>query len=165
MELLLLRHGIAEEPGIRFPVDFDRPLTAEGRTRMELEAKTISRLWLPDMILSSPLVRARQTAEIVARACGIDGFAFSETLAKDDYDGLFAAVRDLNVQRVVAVGHQPLLSEALSYALTGSTTSVRSTVKKGAGALVGFDGPPKAGAGWLEWLIQPAVLRSLAASG
>ncbi len=164
MELLLLRHGIAEDQGAKYPADFDRPLTTEGRARMLAEAAAIRRIWLPDAILTSPLVRARQTAEVLARACGIDGIAVSETLAAHNFDELFEAVGKLGARRVIAVGHEPLLSGTLSYALTGSETVVRSTFKKGAAALIGFDGEPKAGAGWLEWLIQPAVLRSLAPS-
>lgn len=164
MELMLLRHGIAEDQGVQYPADFDRPLTTEGRARMVAEAAAIRRIWLPDAIISSPLVRARQTAEVVARACGIDGIALSDTLAAREFDAFFAAVAALGARRVVAVGHEPLLSSTLSYALTGSETAVRSTFKKGAAALIGFDGDPVSGGGWLEWLIQPAVLRSIAAS-
>lgn len=164
MELLLLRHGIAEDQGVRYPADFDRPLTTEGRARMVTEAAAIRHTWLPDAIISSPLVRARQTAEVVARACGIDGIALSDTLAERDFDAFFAAAAGLGSRRVLAVGHEPLLSMTLSYALTGSEVAVRSTFKKGAAALIGFDAEPRAGAGWLEWLIQPAVLRSLAPS-
>lgn len=164
MELLLLRHGIAEDQGVQYPADFDRPLTTEGRARMVAEAAAIRRIWLPDAIISSPLVRARQTAEVVARACGIDGIALSETLAAPDFDELFTVIAGLGARRVVAVGHEPLLSSTLSYALTGSAKGLRSTFKKGAAALIGFDAEPRAGAGWLEWLIQPAVLRSIASS-
>lgn len=164
MELMLLRHGIAEDQGAKFPADFDRPLTAEGRIRMTAEANAIRKAWLPDAILTSPLVRARQTAELVARACGVDGIAVTDTLTGKNYDEMFAAVAALRAQRVVAVGHEPHLSMAMSYALTGSETAVRSTFKKGAAAVIAFDKEPKAGAGWLEWLIQPALLRSLAPS-
>lgn len=160
--MLLLRHGIAEDQGVRYPADFDRPLTADGRAKMTSEAKAIAKLWLPDAIISSPLVRARQTAEIVARACGIDGIALDESLAEHNFDAVFEAAARLNVRRVVAVGHEPLLSMTLSYALTGDTGAVRSTFKKGTAAVVGFDGPPRRGEGWLELLVQPATLRAFA---
>lgn len=162
MELLLLRHGTAEDQGVKYPADFDRPLTTDGRAKMTSEAKAIAKLWLPDAILSSPLVRARQTAEIVARACGIDGIALDESLAERDFDAVFEAAEKLKVRRVVAVGHEPLLSMTLSYALTGDTDAVRSTFKKGTAAVIGFDGTPRKGEGWLEMLIQPAALRAFA---
>ena len=162
MELLLVRHGIAEDQGARFPADFDRPLTSDGRARMVVEGAALRGLWLPDAIITSPLVRARQTAEILARACGIDGISVSDSLAERDFDDVFAAVTKLGVRRVAAVGHEPLLSMTLSIALTGSPGTVRSTFKKGAAALIGFDGDAKAGEGWLEWLLQPAALRALA---
>lgn len=159
MEVLLLRHAIAEDRGVKYPDDFDRPLTGDGREKMTAEAKSLAKLWLPDAILSSPLVRARQTAEILARACGIDGIALDESLAEDDFDAVLAAIGSMKVRRVAAVGHEPWMGMTLSYALTGDALAVRSTFKKGAAALIGFDGEPKAGEGWLEWLMQPAQLR------
>ena len=67
MSCYFLRHGIAVEPGAWSGNDFDRPLTREGATRMEREAKGIAELSLDlDCIVTSPLLRAKQTAEIVA---------------------------------------------------------------------------------------------------
>src|SRR5262245_29314051 len=68
-QLLLIRHGVAEERGPAWPDDAKRPLTEEGIERLQKSARGLERLdvWI-DIILTSPLVRARQTADIVASA-------------------------------------------------------------------------------------------------
>ena len=69
MNCYFLRHGIAVEPEAWSGNDFERPLTRDGHTRMEREAKAIAELSLDlDAIVTSPLLRAKQTAEIVAAA-------------------------------------------------------------------------------------------------
>src|SRR5947209_13148449 len=68
-ELYLVRHGVAEERGEKWPDDTKRPLTADGVERMRKAARGLERLDVQlDVILSSPLVRARQTAEILSSA-------------------------------------------------------------------------------------------------
>ena len=70
-ELYLVRHGLAEERGEKWPDDTKRPLTEEGIVRMRKAARGLARLGVAvDVVLTSPLVRARQTADIVA--AGID---------------------------------------------------------------------------------------------
>ncbi|HUR33384.1 MAG TPA: histidine phosphatase family protein, partial [Vicinamibacterales bacterium] len=69
VELYLIRHAVAEERGDRWPDDAKRPLSDDGVTRMRKAAKGLVRLGLRlDVVLASPLVRTRQTAEIVAAA-------------------------------------------------------------------------------------------------
>src|SRR5262245_56535456 len=68
-ELYLIRHGIAEERSDAWPDDAKRPLTDQGMSRMRKAARGLERLGVSfDVVLTSPLVRARQTAEIVASA-------------------------------------------------------------------------------------------------
>ena len=68
-ELYLIRHGLAEERGPAWPDDTKRPLTEQGFSRLRRTGRALVRLGLtPDVVLTSPLVRARQTAEIVAGA-------------------------------------------------------------------------------------------------
>ena len=68
-ELYLVRHGLAEERGEAWPDDTKRPLTEEGMSRLRRAAHALARLELPaDVVLTSPLVRTRQTAEILAGA-------------------------------------------------------------------------------------------------
>ena len=71
-ELYLIRHGFAEERGPAWPDDNKRPLTDHGISRLRRAGRALARLGLtPDVVLTSPLVRARQTAEIVARELGL----------------------------------------------------------------------------------------------
>src|SRR5215510_7865710 len=68
-ELYLIRHAIAEERGDAWPDDAKRPLSDEGTSRMRKAARGLERLGVSlDVVLTSPLVRTRQTAEIVAAA-------------------------------------------------------------------------------------------------
>ncbi len=67
IELYLIRHGVAEERGEAWPDDFKRPLTADGMSRLRKSVRGLARLGVSfDVIVTSPLVRTRQTAEAVA---------------------------------------------------------------------------------------------------
>ena len=83
MNLYLLRHGIAVEPGtIGYEPDSERPLTAKGKTRLRTAACAMEALGLSfDLILSSPFLRAKQTAELVAKDLKLrKKLAFSDDL-------------------------------------------------------------------------------------
>lgn len=163
MRICLVRHAIAAEPGLPgFSDDFSRPLTAKGRTRMEEGARGLRRILAPDVILTSPLTRARETAEILAGAYGITDVEESVLLAARDYASLIELVRGFDVETVMTVGHAPFTSELLSLLLTGEAKRLDVVVKKGAAALVSFDGQAAIGSGTLEWVIQPAGLRAIA---
>lgn len=165
MQLCLVRHAVAEERGPRWPDDRLRPLTAEGRERMRPAAAGIAVLVQPGHVLTSPLVRARQTAAIVAEAFGNVPVIETDALADGDHDALLAAARATRGETVAAVGHEPWLSEAVSYFLTGSGASASIRFKKGAAALLSFPGEAGPGRATLEWLIQPAGLRAIGRSG
>ena len=165
MELLIVRHAIAVERGdAAFANDDERPLTPEGIHKFRAAARGLRGLGVkPDRIVTSPLVRARQTAEILrdATATRVD-LDFSKRLAPGgDYAALLQEIGALGVERVAAVGHEPHLSGFLSYCLVGGSARGSFLLKKGAAALVLFDGPPAAGAGTLEWLLQPGALREM----
>ena len=69
MQLILMRHALAEERSDRWPDDGKRPLTKEGERKHRSISEALRRMGVAfDEILSSPLVRARQTADITARA-------------------------------------------------------------------------------------------------
>lgn len=156
-----MRHGIAAERGAGV-ADDDRELTERGRARMELGAAGLSRILHADVILTSPLVRAVQTAEILMDALGLRGITKTEALAWGDDERLFQELSALGDARVIAVGHEPHMSRTLSLALTGEHGQVRSVFKKGGAALVSFEGTPEHGRGWLEWMLPPSALRGLA---
>ena len=162
MQLCLVRHAIAGERGPAWPDDRLRPLTPEGEAKMREAALGLRLLFVPDAILSSPLLRAIQTAEILCDAFAIKGLHISDALASGDNDALLADVSSARSERVLAVGHEPFMSAAISFALTGSDSALRLTCKKGSAALLSFEGAPEAASASLEWLLQPAALRRAA---
>ena len=115
-ELYLIRHAIAEERGEKWPDDNKRPLTEEGIARMRKAARGLARVGVTlDAVLTSPLVRARQTAEIVAAASDSKPPLVNvESLTPDG--GYAAIVADLEKHarkavRIALVGHEPLMGE------------------------------------------------------
>jgi phosphohistidine phosphatase len=158
MELYLLRHGIAADVGPKGSGDAGRTLTEEGIGKMQEEARGLRLLGLrPDVLLSSPLVRARQTAEIVGRALNIemqlaDALAPGCDLAR--LRGLLGEHR--GAERVMIVGHEPDFSE-LAGTLTGGS---RVLLKKGGLARVDA-AVLEQDSGVLVWLLAPRILRGI----
>ncbi len=155
MRLYILRHGIAEERG-GIP-DGERRLTPEGIEKMQREARAFVRIGVdPEAIVTSPLVRAMETAEIVADALGLrDVLRVDDRLAGGfglgDLQDIVAA--DPRVQRWMLVGHEPTLS-MLGRVLTGGSAI---DLKKG-GLIVVETDRIEPGAGYLKWVLAPAVL-------
>jgi phosphohistidine phosphatase len=161
-ELYLVRHGLAEERGDMWPDDSKRPLTEEGMSRMRKAVRGLARLGVSlDAVLTSPLVRARQTAEIVAG--GLDprpSVVNVESLAPD---GTYTAVvadleKHARKTRIGLVGHEPAIGE-LAARLIGSRHPI--AFKKGAVCRIDVDQIPPGGPGDLQWLLTPKILRSL----
>ena len=161
-ELYLIRHGLAEERGDEWPDDNKRPLTDEGISRMRKAARGLARLGMTvDIVLSSPLVRARQTAELVA--AGLDPRPSLVNIDSLAPDGSYAAiVADLEKHgrkpRIALVGHEPAIGE-LAARLIGSRHALE--FKKGAVCRIDLDELPPAGPGDLRWMLTPKILRSL----
>ncbi len=109
MRLYFLRHGQAGDKDTWPGDDFQRPLTAGGRAEMEAAANGLRALNLkPNVVLSSPLVRARQTAEIAAQAFGMAITEAAPLAPGCDLDGLADALRPYRqVDEVLIVGHEP----------------------------------------------------------
>jgi phosphohistidine phosphatase len=164
MELCLVRHAIGEERGPRWPDDRLRPLSPEGIERMEQAARGLRKFWRPEAILTSPLVRARQTAEIIAEAMGGPAPRDTNTLATGDDDGLLKAVNAAGAGRVLAVGHEPTISMTLAFLLAGDDMAFRVEFKKGAAAMVVFPARAAGGTGMLAWHLPPAAMRAMAGS-
>lgn len=112
-------------------------------------------------VLSSPLLRARQTAEILMEVFEIEDLHLSDALATGDDRQLLADLEALGASRAFAVGHEPHMSRTLSHLVTGDPDCISSVFKKGASALVTFPGALAPGRAHLEWLLQPAALRAL----
>lgn len=165
MQLCLVRHAIAVERGSGpYEDDRARPLTPEGRKRMREAVAGLKQLFTPELILTSPVLRARQTAEILESAFKtpvrvLDG------LGNGDHHLVISSCAALREASVLLVGHEPWMSELLSLLTTGEASSLASVFRKGAAALVSTFGPPAPGNATLEWLIQPGALRRIGAAG
>ncbi len=166
MDIYVLRHGRAGERGPAFPDDSERPLTDDGRARVEEVAKGLLALDVRyDRILTSPFARARETAEIVARIHGTDGAL--EVLEELSQGGgpervLRALRRDhAEAEALLLVGHEPDLGQLVARLLTGANDGVAVTLKKGGLAKVSMPSLAPRARGTLEWLLTPKQLRGL----
>jgi len=161
-ELYLVRHGVAEERGDAWPDDTKRPLTAEGMSRMRKAARGLARLGVGlDVVFTSPLVRARQTAEILAGELEPrPPLVTIDSLAPDASYAALAADLEKHARkpRIGLVGHEPAIGE-LAARLIGSRHSIE--FKKGAICRIDVADLPPAGPGDLRWLLTPKILRSL----
>jgi phosphohistidine phosphatase len=162
VKLLIVRHAIAVERGTPGIPDDERRLTPEGKKRFRKAARGLARLVpRPDALLTSPLPRARETAEIAARAWGRVPVKSVEALQGGDTAALEAALGSRGNDALVAiVGHEPHLS-ALLARLLDSRRADRVAFRKGGAALVEVPGPLTDG-GHLLWFLPPKVLRQLA---
>jgi phosphohistidine phosphatase len=162
MRLVMIRHAVAVPRGTPDMPDDERPLTPRGRKRFREAARGLAALTKrPDALLSSPLPRARQTADIAARAWGKVKVAEIPALAGGTFEDLAVALAPFGPKDSVAiVGHEPDLSEVLAR-LLGTPMADRLTFRKGGVALVEVPGPLQEG-GNLVWYLSPRVLRALA---
>ncbi len=163
LELYLVRHGIAEERGEDWPDDSKRPLTSAGMAKLRKEARGLVALGVEiDQIITSPLVRTRQTADILGEALkNKPGVAASDALAPA---GTPAAVmqeiaRHVRKGRIALVGHEPNLGE-LAAQLIGAKAPLE--FKKGGVCRIDFEMLPPKGLGSLRWFVLPKMLRGLA---
>lgn len=162
MKLLIVRHAAAVPRGTPGIADDDRPLTPRGKTKFRVAAKGLARIVdRPDLLLTSPLPRAKATAEIAALAFKRVEPRIEPALAGETVEGIVAALRKLPAAQTVAiVGHEPVLSALLAHFL-GVARPERVPFKKGGAALVDLPEGPGA-TGRLVWFLKPRILRALA---
>lgn len=160
MLLYIVRHAYAGERGDpRYPNDALRPLTKEGRRRFRCSVrKLVRRGFAPRLVVTSPLVRCAQTAEILVENCyESPELVELELLAPGaQLEPLVAWTRDRDMSEVAWVGHAPdvdLLAAGLI-----STPDAGIRFAKGAVAAIEFDGSLAAGEGQLRWLITAKML-------
>jgi phosphohistidine phosphatase len=171
IELYLMRHGIAADLGEAGVFkDADRPLTLEGRARMKQATGGIRKLDLKfNLILTSPLLRARQTAEAVAEVLDLQhkvkvleslapGRAFIEGAGR--HAEIFLELGAYQFDRALLIGHMPDLSELASFLLTGNR-NLNVEFKKGSLCAIEVASLPPRGPGLLRWLMTPKQLRLL----
>jgi phosphohistidine phosphatase len=159
MELYIIRHGIALAHGTPDVAEDERPLTSKGQKRMRQVARGLRRLGVaPDRIVTSPLPRAAETAEIVAAALRLSDRLETADALRADRDA--ASIRDWVAARTEArlmiVGHNPALSELVGLLAVGpAARGVCELRKGGVAALVSR---PDGGFA-LDWVASPRLLR------
>jgi len=161
MRLLIIRHAIAVERGTPDIADEDRPLTRKGERQFRAAARGLARIEKkPDVLLTSPLPRARQTAEIAAQAWGKVKPKNADVLAGGSFTEIAGILDKLPRDTTVAVvGHEPDVSELLA-AILGSKDTAAFAFKKGGVAAVEVAGPLGQG-GALVWAMPPRLLRRI----
>lgn len=161
--LYLVRHGIAADLSPACPDDAARPLTDEGSDRLRAQFRALRRLDVEiDHILTSPLVRAVQTAALLKDALR-NAPAVSVVEALRPGGRLEALMADLarlpNVRGVALVGHEPSIG-MVAARLLGARDPIR--FKKGAVCRIDVATLPPTEPGQLQWFLPPRVLRGLA---
>lgn len=158
-ELYLIRHGIATEPGIGN--DEERPLTDQGRQKTQKVAQRLYQLGLRfSIILTSPLVRSRQTAEILHSSGLSSQLEESTYLAPqgDIYSWLGWLDQHLTDPQLAIVGHQPNLGDWAETLVWGEARAVLVLKKAGViGLALPETGSPVARS-QLFWLAPPKFL-------
>ncbi|MBI5965649.1 MAG: phosphohistidine phosphatase SixA [Chloroflexi bacterium] len=162
MNLYTIRHAIAVDEGAsEYEDDSQRPLTDKGKKKMRQIAKGLRALGVDfDLILSSPYIRAKETAEILADVFKIKtDIAFSENLIPmGDPDLLIAEMNEkYNANSIALVGHEPHLTALVSL-LVSENAGVDMTLKKGGVCRLSADDLHHSRKATLEWLLTPGIL-------
>jgi phosphohistidine phosphatase len=157
VELCFLRHAQAADRETWEQPDELRPLTEKGRRQAERLGRFLAAAgFVPDAVITSPLVRARETAEIVADLLGA-GVRIEPGLGEPlDLATLDALLDDAgSPRRPIVVGHDPDFSGLVTELVGGAPILMR----KGALARIDVERPLEPGAGELRWLLPPDLLR------
>ncbi len=158
MRVLIIRHAAAVPSGTPGIADDDRPLTPKGAAKFRVAATGLARIAdRPDVLLTSPLPRARATADIAARAFKRLEPREEPALAHGGVDAILAALRHQPREATIAI-----VSEGRLFArLLGAPEGEQFPFKKGGAALVDLPQGPSGGAR-LIWFLKPKILRALA---
>lgn len=166
MQLLVIRHAIAmerEEYAKTGRPDSDRPLTDTGRRRMRKNARGLQRISpRPDLIGTSPWLRAADTARVIVETLGVERMETVDAMIPDrPFDELASWLNEQgDVPTIAVVGHEPHLGELVTWLLGGGGNNVE--FKKGGACLLRIDDKVGPGSAILQWHVTPAQLRALA---
>jgi len=161
-ELYLVRHAIAAERGEKWPDDRVRPLTPEGIERFALGVRGLAVLGVQlDGVLTSPFVRATQTAELLARGLGVKSTprVFEQLLPGSDPEDLVRRLAGVSSgRRIASVGHEPSLGVLAGYLIGGAAAL---PFKKGGVCRIDVATSGRHWRGELIWFVTPKILRAL----
>jgi len=159
MEILLFRHGIAEDSSPHG--DGARRLTKEGIEKTNEAARGLARIIdRPEVLFTSPLTRAVQTADILADALDVKPQTMP-ALASGSADAVLREVRKVEESFIILVGHEPMLGELGAMLCAGDGARFLE-VKKAGALLIDTGGrAPAPGVATLVWMATPAMLRAL----
>jgi phosphohistidine phosphatase len=164
MKLYIVRHGIAVPHGAPGIAEDERPLTEEGIQKMKVAAAGLKKLdVVPEMILSSPLPRAEQTAKIVQKALGPKvSLKLTRALSPaGNRTDVYKEIREQEkVEGLMLVGHQPSLGEIAGEIAWGSSDRYIE-LKKGGAVAIELERLSPIPGGTLLWLLTPSILRQL----
>lgn len=167
MKLYLIRHAIAVEAGTAgIEDDSQRPLTDQGRMKMRKIAHGLKKLEAEiDLILTSPYVRAVETAKIVRKVFELNKEVLVETeqlTPEGDGDQLVKLINErfADVENIALVGHEPSLSQLASVLVSGDPT-LSLTLKKGGICRLSLDTLQYGHCATLDWLLSPSQLVEL----
>jgi phosphohistidine phosphatase len=158
MQVYILRHGIAEEgrPGGK---DADRALTTEGRKKLREILRLAEKADIvPSLILTSPYLRAVQTAEAVIEVLGYanDLLRTEALIPSSDPRAIWEEIRvHQGVMQLMLVGHEPLLSKVVAFLL--NSPSLQIDVKKGALIRIDIETFGAQPHGLLKWMVVPKL--------
>ncbi len=163
-ELHILRHGIAVPHGTPGVPEDGRPLTPKGEQRIREVGRGLAALGLKlDRIITSPLPRARRTAQIVVQELNlVDRLEISSVLGADsDSQAIRDWLRERPEDRLMIVGHNPSLSDLVGLLILGEAGKLPVELKKG--GIAALSSTPLSRYGFdLDWIVPPRLLRRLA---
>ncbi len=161
VRLFLFRHGVAWPHGTPGLEDDDRPLTEKGERRVRQVARGLKRMGLKlEKIITSPLPRAAQTAELVAEVLSIPFLLEDNDILApgNSAESIANWLKTRGEKRIMLVGHNPNLSQLLAYLTTGQIEPMPVSLRK-AGVAALRDDPT--GAFHIDWITRPRFIRKL----
>lgn len=160
MFIYIVRHAYAGQHGDpAYPDDSIRPLTKKGQKRFKRTVKKLARRgFAPEFIATSPLVRCRQTADLIAERIALESTVteLAALAPGSDLDSLLEWTREQGEHDVAWVGHAPDVDDLAAQLIGDGPSRIRFA--KGAVAAIEFSGEPIEGEGQLCWLATPDLM-------
>jgi phosphohistidine phosphatase len=163
LELYIIRHGLAGTAIKEKTKDDKRPLKKKGKEQIKVISKSLKKQKIDfDLILTSPLLRAKETADIVREHCGKgkEVITTKHLSPESSYNNLIKYLNSLKAKKVALVGHEPFLSGFTSYCLT-KNKNLLINLKKGGVLMLEVDKTIKPGKCTLSWLMEPKQLKNI----